>query len=342
MSQRWITDSNVSDRFPFYTRANSGEVAPLPMSPLSWRLCWALGTNPGYAQGYIRWGSHAPEELEGDNAPFACFGGYVYHNWSQVRLMGERTPGMSAQLIDDAFFGGQDGIPPYVPHPDDDRPDLAAKVQATIDTLFGASRLPDELDDDRAKALANRAARPDLATATDADLVARAKAMSPLIAEFFEPYAVFGTSSSFAVGMLAQVAAGLDPSIPGRLLSGIGDVDSVPPSFAIWELGRTVAASAALTAAFDAGLAGLHDRLTGVDGGPAFLADVAAVCREHGARGPIEWDAMSPSWETNPELVLRFGVLSAPTLVLVSPDGEVRWRTVGARSATRLDDELPR
>jgi thioredoxin 1 len=46
--------------------------------------------------------------------------------------------------------------------------------------------------------------------------------------------------------------------------------------------------------------------------------------------------------DTNPELVLRFGVLSAPTLVLVSPAGEVLWRTVGARSATRLDDELPR
>jgi phosphohistidine swiveling domain-containing protein len=304
MTERWITDSNTSERFPFYTRANSGEIAPLPMSPLGWRLCWALGTNPGYVAGYVRWGSHTPDEFEGDNTPFACFGGYVYHNWSLVRLMGERSPGMSAQLLDDAFFGGQDGIPPYEPHPDDARPDLTDRVQATMDTLLGAERLPDELDEDRAKALANRAARPDLATATDAELVARATAMSPLIAELFEPYAIYGTASSFAVGMLAQLCAGLDPALPGRLLSGVGDVDSVPPSIAIWELSRTVAASPALTAAFDAGVDGLAERLASTDGGGAFLDALRAVCTEHGARGPIEWDAMSASWETDPALVL--------------------------------------
>ena len=30
MPDRWITDSTVSERFPFYTRANSGEIAPFP------------------------------------------------------------------------------------------------------------------------------------------------------------------------------------------------------------------------------------------------------------------------------------------------------------------------
>jgi pyruvate,water dikinase len=304
MSQRWITDSNTSDRFPFYTRANSGEIAPYPMSPLCWRLVWEQGTNVGYADGYVRWGSHTPDELTGDNTPFACFGGYVYHNWSLVRLMGERSPGMSAQLMDDAFFGGASDIPPYEPHPDDARPDLTERVQATMDTLLGAERLPDELDEDRAKALATRSARPDLATASDLVLVQRAKAMSPLIAEFFEPYAIYGTASSFAVGVITPLCADLDPSLPGRLLSGIGDVDSVPPSLAIWELGRQVAASPALSSAFDAGLDDLRQRIADVEGGDEFVAALDHVCREHGARGPIEWDAMSPSWETNPGLVL--------------------------------------
>ena len=304
MSERWITDSNTSERFPFYTRANSGEIAPFPMSPLCWTIVWERGTNPGYASGYVRWGSHEPAELTGDNTPFACFGGYVYHNWSLVRLMGERSPGMSAQLMDDAFFGGHPGIPPYEPHPDDDRPDLTAGVQATMDTLLGAERLPDELDEDRAKALANRDARPDLAAASDLELVQRALSMSPLIAEFFEPYAIYGTASSFALGTIAPLCADLDPSLPGRLLSGIGDVDSVPPSIAIWELSRTVAASVHLMEAFDAGLEGLRRRLGEAEGGEEFLAALAEVCREHGARGPIEWDAMSPSWETDPELVL--------------------------------------
>ncbi len=44
--------------------------------------------------------------------------------------------------------------------------------------------------------------------------------------------------------------------------------------------------------------------------------------------------------DTNPELVLRFGVLGAPTLVLVAPGGDVLWRTVGARGPSRLTDDL--
>lgn len=42
----------------------------------------------------------------------------------------------------------------------------------------------------------------------------------------------------------------------------------------------------------------------------------------------------------NPELVLRFGVLGAPTVVLVTPTGDVLWRSVGARGPTRLADDL--
>lgn len=304
MTERWITDSPTSERFPFYSRANTGEITPRPISPLGWRLVWAKGTNPGYVDGYVRWGSHSLDEFDDVNTPFACFGGYVYHNWSLVRLMGERSPGMSAQMMDDAFFGGASDIPPYDRHPDDERPDLTDNVQATMNTLLGAERLPDELDEDRAKALANRAARPDLAAASDLELVQRAKAISPLIAELFEPYAIYGTASSFGLGMLAPLCAGLDPSLPGRLLSGVGNVDSVPPSLAIWELGRIVASSPSLTAAFDAGLDGLRERLADADAGGAFLDALAEVCREHGARGPIEWDIMSASWETDPGLVL--------------------------------------
>ena len=49
-------------------------------------------------------------------------------------------------------------------------------------------------------------------------------------------------------------------------------------------------------------------------------------------RASVEIDA-------NRELVLRYGVTSAPTLVLLR-EGEVVWRTVGARGAGRLGDEL--
>lgn len=303
-SEGWIADSEPSERFPFYTRANVGEIAPTPMSPLSWKIVWEKGTNLGYADGHVRWGSFERDEVQGPNQQFACFGGYLYINWSMIRIHGERSPGMSAQLMDDAFFGGHPDIPPYEPHPDDHRPDLAERIQQTLDTLMSATKLPPELDEDRAKARALRDSRPDLESATDLELVRRATSISPLIAEFFEPYMVYGTSSSFALGMLPELCAGLDPSVPGRLISGIGDVDSVPPSEAIWELSRTVAGSPALTAAFDRGTEGLLDRLTDVDDGPAFIDALDRVRHEHGARGPGEWDIASPSWETQPEFVL--------------------------------------
>jgi thioredoxin 1 len=57
-----------------------------------------------------------------------------------------------------------------------------------------------------------------------------------------------------------------------------------------------------------------------------------------GRRGDVS--LASVDIDANPELVLRFGVMSAPTLVLVARTGEVLWRSVGARGATWLDDEL--
>lgn len=274
------------------------------MSPLSWKLVWEKGTTLGYASGHVRWGSFDTDELEGVNTQFACFGGYLYINWSMIRVQGERSPGMSAQLMDDAFFGGHPDIPPYEPHLDDVRPDLESRIQETIDTLMSADSLPEELDEDRAKALALRDRRPALDTATDLELVQHAMSISPLVDEFFEPYMVFGTSSSFVLGLLPELCEGLDPAVPGRLISGIGNVDSVLPSHAIWALSRVVRGSNDLSAAFDEGLEGLRERLVGLAEGAAFLDALDVLRHDHGARGPGEWDMASPSWETRPELVL--------------------------------------
>ena len=36
----WITDTEPSERFPLYTRANADEVGPDPFTPLNWTLTW--------------------------------------------------------------------------------------------------------------------------------------------------------------------------------------------------------------------------------------------------------------------------------------------------------------
>jgi thioredoxin 1 len=43
--------------------------------------------------------------------------------------------------------------------------------------------------------------------------------------------------------------------------------------------------------------------------------------------------------DVNPTLTVRFGVMSAPTVVLID-HGQMVWRSVGARSRSRLADEL--
>ena len=43
MSDGYLTDWPVSERFPHYTRANAGEVMGDPVSPLGWTLGWDTG-----------------------------------------------------------------------------------------------------------------------------------------------------------------------------------------------------------------------------------------------------------------------------------------------------------
>jgi rifampicin phosphotransferase len=105
----------------------------------------------------------------------------------------------------------------------------------------------------------------------------------------------------FAVGQ----AIG-DPTVPMKLISGIGDVDSAEPSYALWEISRLIRNSPALTAAFDASSDDLLGRLRALhsDDGTAFVHAFDQFLVHYGSRGPNEWEISAPSWETNPALPL--------------------------------------
>jgi pyruvate,water dikinase len=149
--------------------------------------------------------------------------------------------------------------------------------------------------------------RPDLASLTDSQLLDRARSLLPIVVDLADRHLVASSSSGIAPGMLAAVAAAIDdPSIPMRLLAGLGDVDSAAPSFAIWSLSRSVRASAVLSAAFDAGVDGLLDRLHATDdpAAAAFLADFDEFLYDYGSRGPNEWELSADTWETDPRIAL--------------------------------------
>jgi hypothetical protein len=105
------TDTQLSARFPIYTRANVGEVFPDPIAPAT-RSTLFWESELGWRDAYIRMGAFDADEFPADEfAIMGVAGGYTYLNASLMRLFGERAPGLSWQVIDEQFFGAQPASP---------------------------------------------------------------------------------------------------------------------------------------------------------------------------------------------------------------------------------------
>jgi pyruvate,water dikinase len=100
----------------------------------------------------------------------------------------------------------------------------------------------------------------------------------------------------------------IDPGLLLRAMSGIGGIETSGPAVDLWELGRLVAASPSLSAAFAIGTDGLERRLRHAaleDASIAgFVGRFDAVLERHGHRGPNEVELSSDTWATNPTSVL--------------------------------------
>ena len=165
----------------------------------------------------------------------------------------------------------------------------------------------------RQRAAQIRADRPDLASLTDDELVAHLRNLHPYIRDFTTNQMVAATSSGIPPGMLGAVAEAIgDPTMPMRVLAGLGDVDSAAPSFALWELSRLIRDDGELSEVFDEGVDGLLDRIETLDSPNAqqFRDDFDNFVYEYGSRGPNEWELSAHTWETDP---------SIPCLLYTSP-----------------------
>ena len=137
LGDRWIYDRVPTERFPDYTRGNAGEVLADPVSPIGWTFCCEPGMVRGCVDGFEQMGVF--DALEYDQAwpeAFGLFGGYFYINLSAIRMQGVRNPAATVEVLDTAFFGDHPDVPPYVAHPDDDKPHLVPAIEA------GAARAP--------------------------------------------------------------------------------------------------------------------------------------------------------------------------------------------------------
>jgi rifampicin phosphotransferase len=307
VEDRWIADWPIGERWRDFTRANAGEVLPTPASPLGQQFSWEKGMALGWRDGYVRSGNYALNEFHPE-FPETCafFAGYMYINLANVRMQGVRSPVVTVEQLDLAFFGEHPDVPPYVPHPLDERPDFTEGILKHLGWLMTATTWP-EIDDERTTTIAFRTGRPDLTKLTDAELLARARSTQPMLQKLFESHCIPSSGSGIAPGILFAVGQAIgDPSVPMKLLAGLGHVDSAEPGYALWEMSRLVKGSPELTAAFDAGVTGLLDRLrkSGSTDANTFLVSWQQFSLDFGSRGPNEWEISQETWETKPEIAL--------------------------------------
>ncbi|WP_051062809.1 PEP-utilizing enzyme [Ilumatobacter nonamiensis] len=304
----WITDTEISTRFPYYTRANADEVGPEPFSPLGWSLGWAKGCVPGVANGYCAFGVLEPEEYAVDPPEvFGNWGGYFYNQLSLPRVMGVRMPGASPAAIDLAYFGDRPGVPKYTPHPDDENEAASRKLAESMAWAMSTAEFPAQEEASR-YALDVVRDRPDLSAMSNADLVARARQLAgPDLDWAWTAYCQSALAASLGPGAVQAICEAIgrgDDAV--KVMTAIGGVESADAGVVMWELSRRVKDSPFLMDEFDAGVDGLLDRLTasGNDDAVGFLDAWADLIAVHGHRGPNEWDLRAHSWTTKPSLAL--------------------------------------
>ncbi len=327
---RWVVDGDPSDRFPIFTRANIGEVFPDAVMPFSWTLWGIPYSDIGWRQALCNLGAFDLDEFTPDAMEMLnVFGGYGYLNVSASRIFGVRTPGMSAEAIDASFFGEQPDVPPYVASASDESVRHSEKLGAMLGGLFTTTGFP-ELAVMQTELKAVAASRPNLAAMTDAELLARTRALCEAHwLRLWVRHIMATYHSMIPTGVIGGVCAAVGrPELAADILGAAGDVDSALPAMALWKLGRVVQQSAALTAEFDAGLAGLSERLT--KGHPDFAVQFAGFITDFGFRGAQEWEMRSAAWELQPA-----APLAAIDRLRFSEDGESPEARMEKRRAGR-------
>lgn len=306
---RWIVEDEPTPKFPIWTRGNAGEVFPNVVTPLGGTI-YADAPTIGHRRNFAQLGVFTEAEVDKHGIVVSgIFGGYLYLNMSVFRLMGVRTPGMSPEMTDEQGFGVSDA-PPYRRMPGDRSVGASLRLSRwAVRTM----RRPNtgQTDEARVRADAWVASLPDTQVASDSELLALVPSFTARIAEFFVPLGNATAIAGVGRGALEQMlrrGTGVDPTLlVNRLTAGLGTIESALPAKRLWRIGRMVAADASLTALFDRGLDTMAESLPsspGDDRYAAFDAAFASFLRDHGHRGPDEYELAAPSWALAPRIAL--------------------------------------
>ena len=294
-----------SRRYPVYTRGNAGEVYPEVAYPLS----VGLSRLPGdavvlralLAGGVVR----ASELDEGYTCFGGVFGGYMYLNVSLNRVIAIRLPGVTIEQADATYLGSEGLAPPHRPDRRDKNRLATLRAIRAGWKMLNATSVP-ELAADRVIVDAWKGRLPALLAASDEQIVAAVRALMGPTIEMFANHLEISSKAGGSMQLLSKICDDRlgDRSLVLTLLGGLGEVDSAAPSFAMWTLGRMVAADRGLATQFDAGVDGLAGRLAADPAAEQFNSAFSHFLEKHGSRGPNEWESACDTWGTAPELAL--------------------------------------
>ncbi|MDO3402768.1 PEP-utilizing enzyme [Mycolicibacterium neoaurum] len=308
LTKPWVVDNELSTRWPVYTRANVGEVSSTVATPLFWTMIGGSANEIQWKTALVEFGAFDIDEFRPDTLDIqGLVFGYVYLNLSHSRTFGARMPGATPDLMDRTYLGDVKA-PPYVLHPDDDRPEFTERIMATIARIMAETSRPD-VEEHREMAERLRAERPDFTQLTDRELLARQRRV---IREYYGPIVLrthlrMVYEGSVVAGALEQALLPTgDPSLAVTLTSGLGNIASAAPNNAMWALSRTVRESSQLTAEFDRGTAGLLNRLQEleVEAAQLFVTGFDDLIYRFGSRSTQEWEANAKTWESYPGIPL--------------------------------------
>ncbi len=302
----WIADTEPSERFPIYTRANADEVGPEPFTPLNWTLTWEQGVAPGTADAWIALGTFEPEEfLWTKPETYGSWGGYFYNQVSLGRVFGHRMPGATPDAIDISFFGQNPTVPPYVQDPRDDNEACSVKLGESFGAIVGGAQeaLAAEYVANAAKW---RASRPDFATISDTELVEYGRTSARWQRPGWDAYAQLVIGATVGPQIVQGIADSVGKSeLAIQIFGALGAVVSAGMPEKVWDLSRVVRGSAELTAAFDAGTENLSERLNGEPAAAMFNAQFDELISMFGHRGVNEWEICAQTWLINPILAYQ-------------------------------------
>ncbi len=308
MDAAWLPETEFTTEFPLWTRALVGEMLPDVVSPLGWTLVWEQCAVLGWRDAMVRRMGFDEDEFDTETPEtIGLIGGYGYLNASHLRVWADRSPDLTVDHIDRILVTNGYPLPGHSRR-DWHNPDAVA--EGMLHQWYRwvmESRNQIELDQGEVDAQECRQSRPDFDAMSDRQLVDRALGLQPLCRQLFEQHANQTLAATIGPWVVTEICAEIgQPAHALRLLSGLGQVDPVAPTLALWDLSRLIRSSTGLTDFFDRGTDGLDRlvRFSNHDDSVALAAGLDAVMDEVGYRGLNEWELASPTWDEAPEIVV--------------------------------------